>query len=508
MIARPRSGSKQGRVAVVGAGPGGLAAAMLLAAAGLQVTVFEKLAAVGGRTRVVEADGFRFDIGATFFLYPEILRDIFSRCGLDFDDFITLLRIDPQYCLAFEGGPNVRPTYDIDRLEAEIAKIDSHDARNVRRFLERGRRKLKAFRPVLQRPFSRLSDYVAPELLSALRLLAPFRSVDGDLGQLFRDPRTRLAFSFQTKYLGMSPFRCPSLFTILAFLEFEFGIWHPVGGCGEVSRAMAEAARRLGVEFRLSEPVEEITFAGRTASGVVTRSGTHEAEAVVVNADFLGSIPRLIPNHLRRRWSDERIGKARLSCSTFMLYLGIEGRYDALDHHTIFLSREYRQNITDIEEGRCPPGEPSIYVQNPSRTDRAFATEKGSSLYVLVPVGHCGEIDWAKERGRYRDLVIDRLESLGLKDLRARIRYEKVVTPDDWSTDMEIHRGATFNLSHSLDQLLYFRPHNRFEDVDGVYLVGGGTHPGSGLPVIYEGARITADLVLQDLDVPVALALT
>jgi phytoene desaturase len=184
-----------------------------------------------------------------------------------------------------------------------------------------------------------------------------------------------------------------------------------------------------------------------------------------------------------------------------MLYLGVEGRYDALDHHTIFLARDYRRNIAEIEAGRCPPGEPSVYVQNPSRTDPAFGDGTRSSLYVLVPVGHCGAIDWARERGPYRDLVVDRLEKLGLHGLRARIRYEKVVTPDDWAADLAIHRGATFNLAHSLDQLLYFRPHNRFEDVDGVYLVGGGTHPGSGLPVIYEGARITADLILQDLGV-------
>jgi phytoene desaturase len=189
-----------------------------------------------------------------------------------------------------------------------------------------------------------------------------------------------------------------------------------------------------------------------------------------------------------------------------MLYLGVEGRYDQLDHHTIFLARDYKRNIREIEQGLCTPGEPSIYVQNPSRTDPAFGRNGGSSLYILVPVGHCGAIDWPKERSRFRDLVIARLESLGVANLSERIRYEKIVTPEDWSADMGLPRGATFNLSHSLDQLLYFRPHNRFEDVDGVYLVGGGTHPGSGLPVIYEGARITADLILRDLGVAVSAA--
>nr|MCC5641172.1 FAD-dependent oxidoreductase [Nostoc sp. CHAB 5844] len=267
-------------VAVVGAGPGGLAAAMLLAAAGQKVVVYERLDAVGGRTRTVTADRFRFDIGATFFLYPEILRGIFARCGLDLADFVTLKRLEPQYRIAFEGGPDIRPSSDMARLEAEIAKIDVEDARNVGTFVARGRAKLDVFRPVLQRSFSNPFAYLSPPFLKALGWLSPLKTVDGDLARLFRDPRTRLAFSFQTKYLGMSPYRCPSLFTILPFLEFEYGVWHPMGGCGAVSEGMAAAARRLGVEFRLSEPVEEIAFEGRRAVGVRTAKGASPADAV------------------------------------------------------------------------------------------------------------------------------------------------------------------------------------------------------------------------------------
>ena len=180
-----------------------------------------------------------------------------------------------------------------------------------------------------------------------------------------------------------------------------------------------------------------------------------------------------------------------------MLYLGIEGEYD-IDHHNIFLAEDYEGNIAEIEEARATPANPSVYVANPARTDRSFAPEGGSSLYVLVPVGHCGGVDWKTEAPKFRERVLDRLEGFGLKDLRQRIRYERCLTPEDWREQFAIYRGATFNLAHGLDQMLYFRPHNRFEDFDGVYLVGGGTHPGSGLPVIYEGARIASDLVIAD----------
>ena len=491
--------TKRRTAAVVGAGPGGLASAMLLAAAGVDVTVYERLDAVGGRTRVVEAEGYRFDVGPTFFLYPEILQSLFHRCGLALEDFVTLKRLDPHYRLKFEGGPELVTTSDIDRLETEIAKISPADARNIRRFLERGRAKLAAFRPVLQKPFLSPLDLLAPDVLKSLRWLAPLSSVDEDLGRLFKDPRIRLAFSFQTKYLGMSPFRCPSLFTILSFLEYEFGVWHPIGGCGALSEGMAEAARQLGVKFRLGEAVDEITFEGRRATGVVTRGGRDPADAVVVNGDFAHAIPKLIPAWLRKGWSDKKIEKADYSCSTFMLYLGIEGRYEDLDHHTIVLSRDYRRNIAEIEEAKVVPHEPSFYVQNPARADPACGDATRSSLYVLVPVGHCGTIDWAAEKAAFRDTVVARLEAFGLTDLSKRIRYEKVVSPEDWRDDLAIYRGATFNLSHTLGQMLLFRPKNKFEGVDGVYIVGGGTHPGSGLPVIYEGARITSDLVLEDL---------
>jgi phytoene desaturase len=481
--------------AIVGAGPGGLAAAMILAASGAKVTVFEKDSCVGGRTKTIRVDEFPFDLGPTFFLYPKILESVFQRCGLRLEDYVELGRVEPGYRLIFEGGPEVRVSGQLEKLESEIAKIDKADAKRIRAFIEKNRQKLKDFTPVLERPFLSLLDYLAPSVLSALRHIVPLTSVDEELKRYFRDPRVRLAFSFQTKYLGMSPFRCPNLFTFLSFLEYEYGVWHPVGGCGAVSEGMARAARDLGAEIRLGEPIASIEFEGRRAVGVVSASGRHPADACVINADFAHAAKTLIPPEKRRKWSDTRLDGMKYSCSTFMLYLGIEGTYD-IDHHNIFLSDRYEENIAEIEAGDWVPTRPSLYVANPSRTDRTFAPNGNSALYVLAPVGHCGKIDWVKESGAFRELVLQRLEEFGLTDLRSRIRSERMLTPEDWRDQLSIFRGATFNLAHGLDQMLYFRPHNALEDVDGVYLVGGGTHPGSGLPVIYEGAKITSDLVL------------
>jgi phytoene desaturase len=328
--------------------------------------------------------------------------------------------------------------------------------------------------------------------------------VDGDLGRFFSDPRIRLAFSFQSKYLGMSPFQCPSLFTILSYLEYEHGVWHPVGGCSAITQAMARICREMGVEIRLSEGVDGLLFEGRNAVGVRTASGEHRTDAVVVNADFSHAMTRLVPDHLRRRWTDRKIAGKRFSCSTFMMYLGIEGSYPNLEHHTIWLAADYEENIRDIEQRRRPCENPSFYIQNACRTDPSLAPAGCSTLYCLAPVAHqCEHVDWNVEKERYRALMLRQLEKIGLKDVERRIRYERVITPLDWEQSHHIYRGATFNLAHNLGQMLHLRPHNRFEDLGRVYLVGGGTHPGSGLPVIFESARISARLLLQDFDVPI-----
>lgn len=496
-------------VVVIGAGPGGLAAAMLLAARGARVTVLEKDAVVGGRSRSLEtAEGYRFDLGPTFFLYPRILAEIFAACGADLGAEAPMERLDPQYRLVFEGGPTIDATPDLPRMAAEIGKLDPRDGAALAGFMATNREKLAAFRPVLERGFASASDLLGRDMLRALPHLRPHLSVDAELKRHFRDPRTRLIFSFQTKYLGMSPFRCPSLFTILSFLEYEHGVFHPRGGCGAVAEAMARVAGRLGAEIRLGCPVESIVFEGRRATGVRVGGEVLAADAVVMNADFAHAAPRLIPDALRRRWSDRRIRKARYSCSTFMLYLGVEGRFPDLAHHTVLLSGDYRGNLREIEGGSLPL-QPSLYLHNPVATDPGMAPPGHSSLYLLVPVPNLrAGIDWSRAAPTFRALALRRLAALGLPDIEARIRHERMVTPEEWESRYAVGFGATFNLAHDLGQMLHRRPGNRFADTERLYMVGGGTHPGSGLPVIYEGARISADLLARDLGlggIPTAL---
>lgn len=490
-------------VVVVGAGPGGLASSLLLAASGLRVTVLERLDRVGGRTSALEMDGFRFDTGPTFFLYPRVLREICAAAGFDLDREVELLRLDPQYRIQFGAGGYIDATPNVEEMERQVARISRSDARNLSRFLADNRTKLEKFRPVLESPFESWRDVLRPEMLDCLPHLKPWRSLDADLATYFDDERIRLAFSFQSKYLGMSPFRCPSLFSILSFLEYEYGVFHPVGGCSAVMEALARMARRLGVDIRLQEPIRDLAFDGERVVGAHTDRAYYRADAVVVNADFARTIPKLVPDRLRSRWNNRKIGKAKYSCSTFMLYLGIDGVYEDLPHHTIHVAEDYRRNLDEIENRHVLSDDPSFYVQNACVTDPSLAPSGRSTLYVLLPVTHQHDnVDWGRETERYRRVALDQVaRKLGLSDLESRIRTEKILTPADWDVGYEIHRGATFNLAHNFRQMLHLRPRNRFGDVDGLYLVGGGTHPGSGLPVIFESARISSALLQEDLGV-------
>lgn len=486
-------------VTIIGAGPGGLASAILLASSGLNVRVLERLPMIGGRTSRIEAAGFKFDLGPTFFLYPRVLDEILQTAGTSLASEIEMVRLDPQYRVNFGPGSHLDCTPNVERMEREIANFSVADALSFRRFLDENRQKLFLTEKCLETPFDGWRSLLKARLLKLLPVIRPHQSLDSYLRRFFSDERIRLAFSFQSKYLGMSPFKCPSLFSILSFLEYEHGVWHPMGGCAEITQAMARVAQRLGVEIRLNEPVHEILFAGNRAAAVRTSKETIASDAVIMNADFARGMERLIPNNRRKRWSNQKLAQKKYSCSTFMMYLGIKGKFD-LPHHVIHISGDYKRNLDEIENQHVLSSDPSFYVQNASVTDKSLAPSGCSTLYVLVPVTHQHpNVNWKEERHRFRDLVLRQIAKAGFKIKPEQILFERILTPDDWDNRYEIYRGATFSLSHSLDQLLHLRPNNRFEEFENMYIVGGGTHPGSGLPVIFEGARISSRLLMEDL---------
>ena len=484
-------------ILIVGAGPGGLTAAMLLAARGFKVTVCEKDHHIGGRNAAIVRNGYTFDTGPTFLMMKFILDEVFEEAGRHIDDYLKCVQLEPMYRLQFEDV-RLEPT---TAREAMLQQLDAHFPGNragYDKFMTVEKERFHRMYPCLQKDYATIKQYWSKDMLRALPKLSIGRSLIGVLGDYFREDKLKLSFTFQSKYLGMSAWDCPGAFAILPYVEHAFGVYHVMGGLSEISEAMAKVCRELGVHLRLGSPVKQLLLEGRKVRGVVLVSGENiSADETVLNADFGYAMKHLVPPGVLKKYSPEKVDAREYSCSTFMLYLGLDKVYD-VPHHTIFFAGDYKKNINDIFQTKQLSDDLSFYVRNASVTDPAIAPPGHSAIYVLVPVpNRTAKIDWAREKTAFRDRVIAAMETRGgMTGLRQHIREEIVFTPQTWQ-DMNIQFGATFNLAHSLNQMLYFRPRNKFEELDNCYLVGGGTHPGSGLPTIYESGRIAANLIAR-----------
>jgi len=492
------------RIGIIGAGPGGLTAAMILAHRGLDVTVFEQKDAVGGRNAALRLGDYTFDTGPTFLLMKFILDEMFAEAGRRVEDYLEFAAMDPLYRLKI-GGVDLLPSPRTEETKAEVQRHFPGNEAGVDRFMKAERARFERLMPCLQKDYSSLLAYLTPVFLKALPRMSLGRSVFQNLGRYFDHDDLKLCFAFQSKYLGMSPWTCPAFFTMLSYIEYAFGIYHVTGGLNRISHAMAAVVEEEGGSIRLNARVKELVLDDRRAVGVRLEDGSDERfDRIVVNADFGHAMNTLVPSNVLRRYTPAKLKKWKLSCSTFMLYLGVNRLYPDHPHHNVIFADDYRRNIEEISERRVLSGDPSLYVQNASVTDATLAPEGKSTIYILVPCPNVrGGVDWPAAADDYADKVLRIVEERGgFTGLRDSIEEKKITTPADWQAEYGVYEGATFNLAHTIRQVLYFRPHNRFEEIANCYLVGGGTHPGSGLPTIYESGRISGNLLCKDLGIP------
>lgn len=488
------------KIIVVGAGPGGLTAAMLLANKGFEVDVFEKQPDVGGRNARFSLDGFTFDYGPTFLMMLFILEEMFQLSGRKLTDYLDLKQIDPLYRLQFGDGREFFPTHDQAYMREQIETLFPGNWPGYQRYMAYEKAKFAKITPCLQMPYLHWRDLLNKNLRRALPCLDAHKSLHAHLGRFFSDEDLKIAFTFQAKYLGMSPWECPATFSIISYIEHGGGIFHPIGGLNQISHAMARIIEEAGGRIHLATGVKELAMEYDRVVGVKLENGeTVKADQTIINADFGYAMEHLVPAGKLKNWTPQKLERCGVSCSTYMLYLGVDKLYD-IPHHNIIFASNYRQNVFEMTREMIISDEPSIYIQNAGKTDPTLAPAGQSTLYVLVPVpNQRSGISWATEKNKLREKVLDIMEKRGgCPDLRQHIVAEKIVTPADWEQQHAVYRGATFNLAHNIGQMLYFRPHNRFdEEFKNCYLVGGGTHPGSGLPTIYESGRISAQLILQ-----------
>lgn len=490
-------------VIIVGTGPGGSAAAMLLANRGFKVSVFEKSSKVGGRNSSLDMEGYKSDVGPTFLMMKFLLDSVFEEAGVRSEDYLRFIKLDPLYELKTPRGSLI-PYNDHQKTKEGIEKLFPGQSKGFDAFMNYEKKRFSKIIPCLQRDYSSLKSMVSLKLMMSAPYLSITRSVFDVLKGYFGNDDLSLLFSFQSKYLGMSAWKCPGGFSMLSYIEHAYGIYHTIGGLSEIPKAMIKVATEQGAEIHLNSPVKKLVFDGKKVVGVELEGGEQvRADAVFLNADFAHAMEALVPSGKLKKYSSSNLSKKKYSCSTFMIHLGLDRVYPS-QFHTIVFADNYKKNVDDIFHDGELSWDTSFYVRNASVLDDTLAPKGHSSLYILVPVPNLdARIDWENVSPKYRNHILDLVEKkMGFTDLKKHIRAERVMTPATWKEGLSVYKGATFNLSHHLSQMAYFRPRNRFEELRNCYLVGGGTHPGSGLPTILESARISANLACEDFGVP------
>jgi len=481
---------------VIGSGFGGLAAAIRLGARGYRVTVLERRDGPGGRAYVFRQDGFTFDAGPTIITAPFLFEELWRLCGRRFSDDIDLRAMSPFYRIRFHDGACFDYSGDPAAMRREVARFSPADVDGFERFMALSEETYRVgFERLGDVPFSSWTDMarIAPEMVR----LSSYRSVYAMVAKHVRDERLRTVLSFHPLLIGGNPFTASSIYCLIAYLERNWGVHFAMGGTGAIVAAMARLIDGQGGSIRYGADVAQITVERGAATGVRLSSGeTMAADVVVSNADSAWTHRHLLSPDVRRRWTDKRIERARYSMSLFVWYFGTDRRYDDVSHHTIMLGPRYRALLHDIFERKVLADDFSLYLHRPTATDPSLAPDGCDAFYVLAPVPHLESgVDWAAQAEPYRRRIATYLEGTLLPDLENRVVSSRLTTPLDFRDTLLSYRGAAFGLEPVLTQSAWFRPNNKSEDVERLYLVGAGTHPGAGVPGVLSSAKILDTVV-------------
>jgi phytoene desaturase len=488
---------------VIGAGIGGITAAIHLAQRGLKVTIFEKNSHAGGRCDRFSRDGHHFDAGPTLLVMPLLYEAEFAALWTSMRDVLDLQRVDPTYHLVFDDGSQLALTSDMKSMYDQLEAFQPGSFDGLLRYMDEGHRHYElGMEKLVHRDFRKASDFFKLSHIPLVYQLKPLVNHYQNMSAYFDDPRLKSAFTFQDVYMGLSPFDAPATFSMMPYTELAHGVWYPKGGMYSIVKALVELATGAGVEFEFDASVERIEVNGNQARGIVLTDGrSFKADTILANADLPYVYNDLLP-HSRE---SEGLKRKRFSCSVISFFWGVDKVYGGLPPHTLFLADDYRDNFTSIIRDLGLPANPSIYVHAPARLDASMAPEGQDTVTAIVPVGHMsekGDQDWATIRDQAREQVFRRLKLLGITDLDSHIKFEVNYTPLSWRKRYNLMKGSTHGLCHNLTQLGYFRPHNRHAQYKNLYFVGASTHPGTGMPTAMVSGRHAAQRVLDELSAP------
>jgi phytoene desaturase len=485
---------------IAGAGIGGITTALFLARNGYKVDVYEKNDNPGGRCGQILRDGYRFDVGATMMLMPEVYRSIFKLLDLNLEKELDVRTMDDLYTIWFDDGSNLAFTTDEKRMEAQLESFEKGSFKRSQEYVAKGYELYQTgFRELIGRNFLRLFDFI--NLRNALLLikLKTYISHSRYTRRFFSNKRLQMAYTFQNIYVGQTPFKAPALFSMIPAAELTEGSLFPIGGMYALVGKLIEHCKNAGVQFHYRKEVQKIVVRGNRAQGFAFTDGTAaEASVVIANADLPYVYRELLPPSFK----STRIEKMKFSCSALVFHWSVDKVYPQLGHHSIFLSDDFREGLDAIFKRKKIGRDPSFYVHAPVRTDPSAAPPGCDALTIAVGAAEShpkNKGEWESLQQNAREAVIGKLKSIGMTDIEEHIKFEIVTTPSAWESILNVSRGSVFgSLAHNIFQMGYFRPHNRDAKYRNLYFTGGSTHPGNGIPMVLLSAKLVAERILHD----------
>ncbi|EOF55951.1 phytoene desaturase [Enterococcus hirae EnGen0127] len=491
------------KIIVIGAGVAGLSAAVRLQKLGYEVTLYEKDRQVGGKMNQIKTAGFTFDLGPTIVMMPEIYREVFEFCGKDPDDYIPMKKVDPMLKLYFNKEEPIEFSNDLIELTKTLENISPEDTQGYFAFLaDIYQRYTIAKEAFIMKSFRGFWDFYNPKSLWAGIRLRTFSDAYTSISKFVKDDRLRKSLAFQTLYIGVSPYQGPSLYTIIPMIELFYGVYFIEGGMYTLATSLARLFEELGGKIVYETSVDEILIDNKIAKGIRIGKEQVMADAIVCGADFPYAMKELIPDERKReKYTNKKIAKFEYSCSCFLMYLGLDKKYPEEHLHSIYFAEDFKQNVDDLFERGNLPDDPSFYLYRPSLMDDSLAPGGQESLYVLVPVPELSKYEkWTEQTMQaYRQKIIRLLkEKTIFKDIDEHIVSETLITPKDFSERFNAYNGATFGLKPTLKQSNYYRPHNKFSAAENLYFCGSSTHPGAGVPIVMQSAKLAVEELLRD----------
>ncbi len=486
-------------IIIIGAGLGGLSAACRLAKAGFSVTILEKNETIGGKVNFVEADGYRFDTGASLLTMRHVLRDLFEFVGCELEDYLTIVPLEPICRYFWTDGTIFDASTNLKKTENEISKIEPQDVENFHKFLTDAKQKYEiAEKTFLSHSLNDLPKLLRPKYLKDLVAISSLKTLDKHNKSYFQSPKLRQLFNRFATYNGSSPYQTPATFALIPYIEFGLGAWYVKGGMYEIPKALEKLATELGVTIYTESEVEKIEIENGKAVGVCVGGESFACDFVIANSDAIETYRNLIDKEARKSFSDKKLEKLEPSCSGFVLLLGTKKQFPNLAHHNIFFSDNYKAEFDAIFKMKRPLMNPTIYVCAVSKTDKTQAPENHENLFILVNAPYTSDkTDWQTEAKSYRDLIIKKLENFGLEGLENSIEFEQIITPADFEKKYAANRGSIYGVSSNGIFSAFLRPPNKAKDIENLYFVGGATHPGGGIPLVLLSGKMASELILR-----------